>query len=338
MPTIRDIAKLANVSIGTVSRYLNGTMQVKPETAQRINQAVKEMNYVRNYSAASIKTKISNTIALVFPSMQSLMFGEIAEAVSATITNKGYILTTYTTGDALENEIWATEKMREQRIAGAIFITEPIGNKSIDHLLMLEQTGIKTMMINRYFQESDFTSISVNFRTGMDHIVKHLKQEGYQSIGLVTGWPEQNQSQQFIEGIKLATQKYHFPYDPEKIKFMYYKEHLIIARTQELVAAGTDAIVFVSDRSAMEALIAMEELGIRCPQDIALIGVGNTKYAKIRNLSSLDIPLKKLGEEAANTLLATIEGKPYQKYQEIQPNLVARNTIRTNKAATQMGT
>lgn len=326
--TIRDIAKKANVSVGTVSRYLNGTMHVKPETAERIDRAVKEMDYVRNYSAASIKTKTSNIIALVFPSMQSLMFGEIAEAISGALNRRGYILTTYTTGDQLENEIWATEKMREQRIAGAIFITEPIGKRGSEHLSILEQTGIKTLMINRFFKENVFPSISVNIQAGLDYTVKHLKEVGYQSIGMVVGWPEQNQSQEFVKGLQIASKKYDLAFDQDKIKFMYYKEQLIFQRTKELLASNTDAIIFVSDRSAIEALIGIEEAGLKSPQDVAIVGVGNTKYAKIRSMTSLDIRLQTLGEEAAKTLLASIEGEPYKHYQEIQPHLVVRNTTR----------
>jgi len=328
MATIRDIAKLANVSVGTVSRYLNGTMRVKPETAQRIDAAVKQTGYVRNYSAAAIKTKTSNTVALVFPSMQSLMFGEIAEGISATLTENGYILTTYTTGDRLENEVWATEKMREQRIAGAIFVTEPIGNKEVEHLILLEKTGIKTLMINRFFEENDFTSISVNFKTGMDCIVKHLKIEGYQSIGVVSGWPEQNQSREFVEAIRMATNKYNLDFDQRKMKYMYYKEDLIFKKTKELIAENADAIICVSDRSAIDALLCIEELGLKAPQDVAIVGVGNTKYAKIRKMTSLDVGLKRLGEEAAKTLLASINGAPYKKFQQVQPELMIRSTTK----------
>jgi LacI family transcriptional regulator len=328
MATIRDIAKIAKVSVGTVSRYLSGSMKVKPGTAARIDQAVKDTNYVRNYSAAAIKTKTSHMVALAFPSMQSLVFGEIAEAISNTLTKNGYILTTATTGDDLDQEKRATEKMREQRVAGAIFVTEPMGNKDVSHLQLLEQSGIKTLVINRFFEENELRSISVDFHRGIDLVVEHLKEEGYKKLGLISGWPEQNQSVVDSQAMMDAAKKYGLEYDKQCEKYMYYKDEMIHKQVEELVVYGVDALVVISDRWAIEVMDAVEKLGLRVPEDIAVVGMGNTKYAKIRNMTSLDIKLKQLGEEAAETLLACIRGDEVLVYQEIEPSLVVRSTTK----------
>lgn len=322
MTTIRDIAEKAKVSVGTVSRYLNGTMRVKPETADRIDKAVADTNYVRNYSAASIKTKQSNTIALVFPSMQSLIFGEMAEAISQELSQEGFILTTYTTGDEQEKEKWAAEKMREHRVAGAIFITEPIGDKDESHLKSLEKSHIKVLTINRYFKENAFASISADFRQGMDLVVAHLKKTGKKKLGLLCGWPEQNQSKVYVEAFKRACLAEGLPCHPDHIKYMYYKEERIIEKTHALLDKGVDGIITVSDRSAIEALALVEKEGLE--DQVEVVGMGNTKYAKMKDMTSLDAMLKKLGRQAARTLLAMIREEPYPAYQEIHPQLVVR--------------
>lgn len=326
MATIRDIAKKAKVSVGTVSRYLGGTMKVKPETAERIDQAVKDMNYVRNSSAASIKTKRSNVVALVFPSMQSLIFGEIAEAINNALSERGYILTTYTTGDELEKEVWATEKMREQRIAGAIFITEPMGDKSTDHLELLEKSGIKTLLINRFFGVNDFNCISADYASGLEQIAEHLKEEGYRKVGLLGGWPDQNHSVVDRVALVEAAGKQGLDFSEEDAKYMYYQEELVKEKTLEMLRDGVDAIVIVSDRWAVEVLDIVEQEGLRIPEDVAVIGMGNTKYAKIRRMTSLDIGLKQLGETAAETLLASFDGAEIERYREIESELVVRGT------------
>lgn len=326
MTTIRDIAKNAGVSVGTVSRYLNGTMKVKPETADRIDQAVRDLDYVRNYSAATIKTKTSNVVALVFPSMQSLMFGEIAEAISNTLSRSGYILNTFTTGDNLRREQWAAEKIRELRVAGAVFVTEPIGNKDISHLHALEQSGIRTVMINRFYGESEFECINVDYAGGIGQVMDHLFQRGCRLPGMVCGWPRQNQSVVQAEAFRRSLLRHGLSPEPEQVKYMYYKEKLIQRKVHELLDMGADAIIAVSDRSSVEVNAVLEQAGKRIPEDVALVSLGNTRFAKILRMTALDLKLGELGEKAARMLLARMEGKPGGGIETIVPELVVRRT------------
>lgn len=326
MVTIRDVAKIANVSVGTVSRYLNGTLKIREDTAARIDEAIRKTNFSPNKNAASIKTKSSMTVALVIPSMKNITFAEIGESIHDVLAEKDYSLVTYTTSDLLDLEKDACKRIRENRADGAIFITEPYGNKDMSHIDLLEKSNIKTVMINRYYKENGYTNISTDFHTGVKETIRHLNDRGYKRIGLILGWPDQDQSVVYINGYREALAEFGVDYDDQLVKYCYYKEDLTQGAMMDLLNAGCDAVLTISDRAALIALDLLEEQGIAVPGDVALVSSGNTEFSKLIKMTSLDIRGSKLGEHAARTLLAKIEGESYANYLTLEPGIVVRQT------------
>lgn len=328
MSTLKDVAREAGLSVSTVSRYLNGTIKIKAETEHRIDEAILKTDYSKNLHAVSMRTKFTKNISLVFPSMMNLIFGEIAEAINKVLEKNEYVLTTYTTNDDLEKEKTVAAKMREHRVAGAIFVTEPIGNKDMSHIRTLEKAGIKTVMVDYFFNPSEFNSISTDYNTGIKDIMHLLISEGYKKIGLIVGWPGQDKSEVYIESYKKGLEEVNIEFDENLIEFMYFDVEATKNATSKLIEKGVDAIFTITDRSAVIAKEVIEKTKLSIPNDIALVGTGNSEFSRLLKMTSLDTKHYRLGEEAAKMLLSRIEGKKVSKFLMIKPNIALRDTTK----------
>lgn len=328
MVTIKDVARIAGVNKSTVSRYLNGSLKLKDETVKRIEAAIKETHYIPNKAAAAIKTKKSNTIAIVIPSTKNITFAEIAEAINDVIALKGYSMVIYTTDDNLEKEKNAAFKILENRFSGAIFITEPKGDKDMSHIDLLEENNIKTVLINRFYEENKYSNISINYYDGVKKVIKYLNGLNYDKVGLILGWKNQDQSKIYLKAYKDAYKELGVGYSKNMVYYSDYDVEKIRGLIKELIKKKVDAIFTVSDRSALIALEVIEEEGLRIPEDIAVIGSGNTEFSRLIKMTSLDGRGEEIGKEAAEVLIEKLRGKKYNNFILMNSNVVVRNTTR----------
>ncbi|MDD2371064.1 MAG: LacI family DNA-binding transcriptional regulator [Firmicutes bacterium] len=328
MTTINDVAKLAKVSKAAISRYLNGTLKPKEETIKRIEAAIAETNYTPNRIAASIRTKTSNTIAIVIPASKNITFAEMAEAISEEIAQYGYSMVTYITNDLLEQEILASVKIRENRLGGAIFITEPKGNKDMSHIDLLEESGIKTLLINRFYEPSKYSDISVDSYNGIKEVVTYLTDLKYKKIGLILGWERHEQSEVFKRGYIDQMNKLGLEVDENLIMYCNFDKVETKNVVEELIKRGADALFTVSDRSALLALEVLEEKNIEIPEQMGVVGYGNTQFSKLVKMTSLDGNGELIGKRAAQMLLKKLKGVKEEKFQLLDTRIVVRNTTR----------
>ena len=328
MTTINDVAKLANVSKAAISRYLNGTLKPKEETIKRIEAAIAETNYTPNRMAASIRTKTSNTIAIVIPASKNIAFAEISDAINNEIAQYGYSMVTYTTNEKLEQEKLAAYKIRENRLDGAIFITEPKGDKDMSHIDLLEESGIRTLLINRFYEPNKYSNISVDIYKGVMEVIKSLTDKGHNKIGMILGWEHQDQSEIFKKGYKDQMQEMGLKINSDLIMYSNFDESETRKVVDELIDRGADAIFTVSDRLALIALDMMEQKNIEVPIEMAVVGYGNTQFSKLVKMTSLDGEGELIGKMAAQMLLKRLRGIEDEKFQLLDTSLVVRNTTR----------
>ncbi len=326
--TINDVAKLAKVSKGTISRYLNGTLKLKEETVKRIEAAIAETNYIPNKIAASIKTKNSNTIALVIPSTKNITFAEIGEAINDIIVQSGYSMIIYNTHEMLEGEIQAARSIRENRLDGAIFITEPNGNKDMRHIDDLEENGIKTILINRFYEPNKYNNISIDTYKGTKEVIKYLTELNYKKIGLILGWEHQDQAEVYKKGYMDQMNEMGLFIDENMLVYCNFDELETQNIVKDLLIRGADAIFTVSDRSALIALDIAEQNNINVPEKLAIVGTGNTQFSKLVKMTSLDGKGELIGDKAAKMLLEKIKGIESNTFQLIETNIVVRKTTR----------
>ena len=161
--SIKEVAKLAGVSVSTVSRALNETTYVKDETRMRVLEAARELNYTPNIFAQGLKSNKSNTVALVIPDIGNMIFPKITQGVEQVMRKNWYITVLCNTGEDPEVEKKYIQSLSNQKIGGFIFATM---TKQSSYINELRKQGIPIVLVERYNDEQiDAIGID-NFKAG----------------------------------------------------------------------------------------------------------------------------------------------------------------------------
>ncbi len=324
MATIKDIAERVGVSTCTVSRYINRKIVVKEETARKIDEAIKELDYHKNYMAVSLKTRSSKMIALVIPSLKNIFFAEIADNIASGLEKQGYSMITFTTDNNYEKELATCNKLLEMGVAGVIFMTKPFDYLNDQHLKRLENHNIVTLMINRFFEPAEFPGVSTNFKNGVQQVTRMLIEKGRKNIGIIVGAEDHPQSDIYRYPFIEVMQEAGFSSDSYHIKTCHFSSKEMERVTEELLDEGVDAIFGISDFTTLSALKVIERRGLKMPEDIMLVGSGNTQFSELVNISSLDSRTDLLGQKGAEMLLKLLQGKQTETFILVEPNIVER--------------
>jgi len=328
MVTIKDIASKAQVSVCTVSRYLNGKIKIRPDTEARIQAAIKELGYIPNTVAKSLKTSTSQNVALVIPTINNSYFSEITAGIDAVLRKEKYALFIFQHYNKADVELQVIRKLIENRIAGAIFVGLPQGIGNYKAFQELNKNGIALVFANRTFEPGPYPLVFSDYREGGRQAAGHLLELGYKKIGIISGFKNHPESDNRLEGCLSRLKEGGVTVDPANIDYGCFDHELAGEIALRLAEQGVEAIFALSDLMAVGALKALEGKGIRIPEDIALIGFGNTLHARLCSpeLTSIDIQSRQVGSKSAEVLLKLIKGKAVDLISILSTKLVRRES------------
>ena len=306
---IREVAKLAGVSVSTVSRTLNETTYVKDETRLRVLDAAHRLNYSPNAFAKGLKSNKSNTIALVIPDISNMIFPKITQGVEKVMRKNGYITVLCNTGEDCGAEQDYIKFLTGQRIDGFIFATL---TKNTAYINELRDQGIPVVLAGRYNDES-IAAIGVdNFKAGYE-ATKYQIEIGHQKIVFVMGNPKLCLYEQRLAGYKKALEDYGLKFREEYVLYELYDSISLYSQTRKLFERIPDieAIVASSDPKAFMLMRALRDMGKDIPGDVSIVGIDDVEFSSIIDppLSTVAQPLTEMGELAAKKLIAQIKHK-----------------------------
>ncbi|MGT2832271.1 LacI family DNA-binding transcriptional regulator [Streptococcus halotolerans] len=306
MATIKDVAKLAGVSVGTVSKYLNG-FKVKEKTRIAVEGAIKELEYEPNAYAKGLKTNRTNSVVLIIPSIWHPFFSELTYYIEQTLREQGLKLILCNTRDNLDAEIEYVTMARQNKVDGIIAITY----SNIDNYITSDMAVVS---IDRFFSaNTDFIS-SDNYRGGYLG-AKVLSQRGSSVLAYVGhGSSYENDTTARLDGFKAYCEEYDIPYhlcyDSDSRK--EYQNRLIEFINQ--IVSGqikVDGILTASDTHAFNVYELLTQRNIRVPEDIQLIGFDGSQqsYSAPVFLSSIRQDVPTIAKEAVACLLERINDR-----------------------------
>lgn len=314
--TIREVAQRAQVSVSTVSQVVNGNPRyVGADKRERVLQAVQELQYRPNAIARSMVKQRTGTIGMIFTSVLDNLFIRIVESVQETLGAQGYTIFLANTPD-IASELQAIEALQARQVDGFIFMSTTSVSESA-HLLRLQEAGVPLVVINRHLEaDCDLNQIQLNDKEAGYLATRHLLDLGHRSIALIGGprpgsvpyWYSAADRQ---EGWERALAEEGITASPDWLfDGQYTFEGGYAAAMQMLRQAGSrsrlpGALFVASDAMTVGALRALHYAGLRVPQDIALISIGDTAYAPHMTpaLTTLAHPLTEAGQIAARILL-----------------------------------
>ena len=301
--TMKDVAKLAGVSVGTVSRVINQEQGIKEITLKKVQQAIDELGYIPDVYARGMKKNKTETIALIVPSVWHPFFGEFAFHVEVELSKKGdKLLLCNISGP--KRELDYITMLQQNKVDGIIAITySPIE----DYL----SSNIPFVSIDRTYEDKAIACVSSDNQKGAELAAQVLISKGGTHFGFIGGHNktinETKKRRLFFEktileaGFPCEVLDLEEPYDNflEEVE-VFLRQHPEI-----------DALFTINDFTAIDAISILEKLGKKVPEDVQVVGYDGIRQAEERTqyLSTIRQPIEEMATEAVQCLLDILDKK-----------------------------
>ncbi|MBB2911868.1 LacI family transcriptional regulator [Streptosporangium becharense] len=331
--SIKEVAARAGVSPGTVSNVLNRPEKVASTTRRRVEEAIRELGFVRHGSASSLRAGHSRTVGLSVIDIGNPFFTDVAAGVEEVASERGYaVILGNSSGDRLKEErnllVFA-----EQRVRGVLITPAGENMSKVDRL---RERGISVVLVDHPAERPDQCSVAVNDVTGGAMAVSHLLASGAERIAYVTGPLTVRQCADRLVGAERAlTDAGRDPRESLKeIPMGAMNARSGQQAAEKLLAEGhlPDAVFCANDLLALGLLRGLLQAGVRVPQDVSLVGYDDIDFASASavSLTSVRQPTHRLGRVATELLLDECDNPGSHAHQQImfQPELVVRESTR----------
>ncbi|HCE2448702.1 TPA: substrate-binding domain-containing protein [Vibrio parahaemolyticus] len=332
MATMKDIAKLAGVSTSTVSHVINKTRFVSEEISERVNNAAKELNYYAPSALArSLKVNRTKTIGMLVTTSTNPFFGEVVKGVERSCYHKGYSLILCNTEGDNERMRQSINTLLQKRVDGLILMCSSLEGERIDVFERYPDIPVVVMDWGPMLFTSD--KIQDNSLRGGYLAAKYLIDCGHSEIGCITGPLIKHQAQMRYEGYKRAMNEAGLEFNANWIIESDFECEGGYQAFKKMAERGTlPSSIFVSnDMMAMGVINAANELGIKVPDDLSIIGYDDIHIAKFMSpsLTTIHQPKYRLGQAAVETLVRRLDDKSNEaQVVQLEPTLVVRNSVK----------
>lgn len=341
MVTLKTIAKKAGVSVTTISRILNSKddryVQASEETITRVRALAKEMNYVPNQMARTMKTSKSKCIGVVIPSIVDVFFCELYEEIRIYLEQKGYqtMLFFHDVGPNYMREVEQRELYERFNYSfiDALIFTYPDFHKEIEKMDQIYEHGlpIVTMVQDQQADEqAHLNQVVINIQENCKKIIRYLFGRGIEDVWYLGPGMDDNDSR--IVALKSVYSEYNRPFQKEK-QILNCSGCLSSGYdvTEQLIQSGyvPKGILCVNDEVAMGTVQCLWQNGYRVPDDINVIGVNDTRNSRCMYppLTTIRFPLKKIAVALSDIVLNELQtGKKETTSIYINSELVIRNS------------
>lgn len=326
MPTIKEIAEMANVSTATVSKVLNGKDKyISEKTRRRILEIVEREGYIPNGIAKSLKIKKTKTIGLIMPDVMNPFFAELARGAEDAAEERGYIVIICNSDNRISKEEKYLHILQEKMVDGIIMTaSESLTSQTI------EKCNIPIVLVDRDIEvDKPLGHITVNNEEGTFMATSHLIKKGCKNIGFISSQIVNKLSKERLEGYKRALKEHGFPVDEDRIYLEKFNVESGYRGVRHLLDKGQiDGICCGNDLIAIGAIRALKEQGIKIPDEVKVIGFDNISISKYIDppLTTIAQPIYKIGQEAVKMLLSIINKEGINLNKVLNVELVERGS------------
>lgn len=330
--TMKDIARRTGLGLATISSYFNGG-NVREKNRIKIEEAIEELHYEVNEVARGLKTNATRTIGVVIPELNNTFCAEIITGMEDVLRSHGYatIVCDCRTDKKLERE--AVEFLIRRRVDG--IINMPVDEEG-NHLKRFQKMGKPIVLIDRKIQGIDCDSVLVDNRKAAEDAVRYFIGRGHRNIGIIGGPEEVFTAQERMAGYYKALESAGIPVRESLIWHGDYTIQGGVRGLEELVQNNPEmTAVFVTNyEMTMGAMIGVNELGIRIPEQLSMIGFDNLQFARACNpkLTIVAQPTDGIAREVAKVMLNHLENAgetPGELFSEkLETEIIAGKSVR----------
>ena len=292
----------------TVSRVLNDASNVRPSTREKVLAAVEELGYVPSGVAKSLRSKRTQTLALLVPDGANAFWTAVARGVEDAAQDRGYSVLLCNTDESPTKQQNYLDVVIRQQVDGVVIA--PCDTDAVN-LAKLRRSGVPTVVIDRYIKGWDVDTVMGDSIGGARALVRHLIGLGHRQIAVLSGPVTTSTAADRVVGYRIALAEAGLPYDPKLVRVGEYRALSGERLTQQMLGEGlAPTAIFAANNSLLlGAIEALAKRGLRVPQDIAMVCFGDLPNTSrfFPFLTVADMPTYEMGVNAAQLLLSRVE-------------------------------
>lgn len=312
--SLKDIAEAVGVSVTLVSYVMNNKEKegrVAPDTARKIREIAKELNYRPNQIARSLKSKKSRTIGLIVADISNPFFGNLARTIEDEAHLHDYTVIFGSSDENHEKLKKVLDFLTTRQVDG--FIIAPTDDCK-ETVIELKKNQIPLVLIDRYFEDVSTNYVIIdNFQASLD-ATNHLLERGHRKIGIIAYHSQLIHFKHRVDGYLAALKKAGIDADPryrKEVGYLHFEEDMKIALRDLIYKEGVEAIFFCTNTLAIKGLKQIFEWGIKVPEEIDVVAFDqNVAYDFFKYfIPHIKQPIKEMGREAVRILIGQINDK-----------------------------
>ena len=307
---MKDVAKKANVSIATVSNYINGTKAVSEKNAERISNAIENLNYIPNQIARNLKSEKTKNIAVILPNIYDNYYQQIFESIQRFFTDKSFGVTIATTNDIKELEKKYIDEFLEKKVAGFILVTCNSQDKELFYGKFL-RNHIPIVLLDRFVDIENISYLGFKNDKAIYDLVSYFLQKGKSKICILAGSESFSCETKAVSGYRKALEEYHIVVNSEDIiRTNLTKEAGFRSCLMYLQKKKPDVIITTSHSVTLGVMESLLVMGYHIPKDISIATLGEDNWDKLNNFQHVISTSRQsffLGTKAAQILYSQIQ-------------------------------
>jgi LacI family transcriptional regulator len=313
--TVADVAVAAGVSVSTAARVLSGSGYASEGTRRAVLDAARELGYVPNQIARSLRTKQTRLVGLLIGDVENAFYSVIARNVESATREAGYHVVLCNSDDDPESEREYLELLEGMRV-DALIVTPTSKNRR--QLARLIAKGIVVVQVDRRIEGLQADAVLVDNEDGAASAVTHLVEAGHTRVGILTGELEVSTASQRLAGYERALTEHGIAIEPSLVRSgSFHREHAIEDATALIGAEPAPTAIFAANNILAEAtLIALDQRRLRVPRDVSVVAFDDMQWMAMVEppLTTVRQPVADLARSAAELALRRLrdgfEGGP----------------------------
>lgn len=324
MATIQDVATMAGVSTATVSRVLSGYAHVSPSVRDRVTGAVEKLGYEPNYAAKSLRTLKTSRLIVTVPDITNIFFANIIRGAEEAAHAAGYAVLLGDTGTNTDSEEAYAGMLKRREADGLIFLGEALPQALAG---LVERPGAPIVNGCEFSEDLTVSSVHIDNRAAAAEAMDHLYGLGHRRVAVITGAVDRPISRQRLEGVYACAERHGA--EVQVFTGDFSVESGVAATVKALKGARPTAFFCFSDEMAIGALSALRQAGLRCPEDVSVVGFDDIHMAPYTwpALTTVRQPMHEIGQQTVELLIDIIEGRVTERVNLTLPHqLVVRDS------------
>ena len=312
MSTIKEVARLAGVSVGTVSHVISGTVTVSEQLRRKVMGAIRTLDYHPNHIARSLKTSRTRTLGIVVPDITIPFFPQVIRGAEAAATTQNYYLIAVNSDNDLKRQREVLSLLRSQRVDGILLVMAP-GQGSITQINQIVESGIPVVCLDRLPEEISIDSVCVDDCAAADMGVSHLISMGHERIAILTGPLTLKNEQDRLQGYENALARAGITAEAAlRWEGNFQQEEVVRICQEHLLGVSRRATALFSTNgvTGLGVLKGLHACGLNTPDEIAFATFDELTVEEVFRpaITTVVQPAYDIGCRAAEILIDRIEG------------------------------